>query len=47
MNIIVITEKQYEYFKYKILIDALEKLFEDIEDKGVSCTPPTKNKKEN
>lgn len=44
---ILITEKQYKHLQYKILIDTIEELFEDIEDKGVSCTPPTKNKKEN
>lgn len=31
MNIII-TEKQYENIKYKILIDAIEELFKDIED---------------
>lgn len=27
---ILITEEQYEYIQYRILIDALEELFKDI-----------------
>ncbi|PXV58792.1 hypothetical protein CLV62_1444 [Dysgonomonas alginatilytica] len=37
MNIIIITEKQYEYFKYKILIDALEELFEEEKTPCNNC----------